>query len=105
MHDDQNERNPAGGPGSEVHLAVANASPSYRCSPRAGTVRGDVLAALEAGRSMTGGHVWKKFAGSRLAARCARTAWLAHRGRGNRGYMPLWPGGQGGELPRCGWWR
>lgn len=68
MTDPNNERNPAGGPGSEMRLAVGNALPSYRGRPRAGTVRAEILAALEGDRSLTSREAWQEFGAARLAA-------------------------------------
>jgi hypothetical protein len=63
-----NERHPAGGPGSEMRLGVSSTATEYRGRPRAGTVLAEILAALEAGRSLTSGDAWQEFGGARLAA-------------------------------------
>lgn len=64
------ERNPAGGPGfgGQHELALVDAPASYPKRPAAGTVRADVLAALEAGESLTSLEAWQRFGTSRLAA-------------------------------------
>lgn len=59
---------PAGGPGLEGQLAIDFARQSYRKRPAAGTARADVLAALEAGESLTSLEAWQRFGTSRLAA-------------------------------------
>jgi len=61
-------RNPAGGPGFEGQLAIDFARQAYRKRPAAGTARADVLAALEAGESLTSLEAWQRFGTSRLAA-------------------------------------
>jgi len=64
----QNERNPAGRPGFGEQHALVDAPASYRKRPAAGTARADVLAALEAGESLTSLEAWQRFGTSRLAA-------------------------------------
>lgn len=70
MNTAPNERNPAGGPGfGEQHgHATGIARQAYRKRPAAGTARADVLAALEAGESLTSLEAWQRFGTSRLAA-------------------------------------
>lgn len=70
MNAAQNERNPAGGPGFEGQHGHATgiARQAYRKRPAAGTARADVLAALEAGESLTSLEAWQRFGTSRLAA-------------------------------------
>lgn len=59
---------PAAGPGLEGQLAIDFAPQAYRKRPAAGTARADVLAALEAGESLTSLEAWQRFGTSRLAA-------------------------------------
>jgi hypothetical protein len=48
--------------------ATGIARQEYRKRPAAGTIRADVLAALEAGESLTSLEAWERFGTSRLAA-------------------------------------
>lgn len=48
--------------------ATGIARQEYRKRPAAGTIRADVLAALEAGESLTSLAAWQRFGTSRLAA-------------------------------------
>lgn len=65
-----NAQNPAGGPGfaGQHEHATGIAHQAYRKRPAAGTARADVLAALEAGESLTSLEAWRRFGTSRLAA-------------------------------------
>jgi len=49
-------------------VATGDARQAYRKRPAAGTARADVLAALEAGESLTSLEAWQRFGTSRLAA-------------------------------------
>src|SRR5687767_14654145 len=66
--DAPNEQNPAGGPGSEMQLAIGNALPSYRTKLREGTVIAGIFDALEGGRALTSGDAWGEYGTSRLAS-------------------------------------
>ena len=64
----RHERTLAGQPGGDVELQCGDSSESSRGRPAVGTVRAAILAALEAGRTLTSRGAWLEFGAARLAA-------------------------------------